>query len=106
MSGYAVTDHVCRLCLGRVLRALDGSHHRCADCGLRAAGPVESVCACGTKLRTNLGAGLRCQKNPHAPNLEAPAEVVVVYVGIEHKAQPALRLTDHGKGWFDASPDR
>lgn len=86
------------MCLGRVLAALDGSHHRCADCGLTAAGPVEHVCACGTKLRTNKGAGLRCVKNAEAPSVEAPAEIVVVYVGIEHKDKPE-KLRDGG-GWF------
>lgn len=102
VDGYALTDHVCRICLGRVLQALDGSHHRCADCGLTAAGDVTAVCVCGAKLRTNLGAGLRCQRKPDPPTVEAPAEIVVTYVGIEHRKAPAKsKLKDGGGELFD-----
>lgn len=95
---YKITDHVCRICFGRVLVCETGA--RCADCG--AVGKtVSDVCACGTMLNAGQNAGLRCIKNP-AVSVECPAEIVVIYVGIEVKpAAKAPGLKMGGGGLFD-----
>lgn len=82
---WSVLDHVCRVCLGRILTTTgaDGQrHYRCADCGSVAVNRVENLCACGATLRTGGSAGLRCVPNPERGTPEAPPEVVVRYVGV------------------------
>jgi hypothetical protein len=82
---WEITDHVCRLCFGRLLRRLDSDGKpliRCADCGTSVKGPVEALCACGAKLRNGRLAGLRCAPNS-ASTIEQPAQIVVVYAGQE-----------------------
>lgn len=73
--------------MGRVLRKQieEGWLNRCAECGATHAGKVETLCACGTKLKTGFNAGLRCQINPEGPTAENPAEIIVMFVGIETK---------------------
>lgn len=97
---YTLTDHCCRACLGRVLQAVDGSHHRCAECGATAVGTVHHLCACGTRLKTGRSAGLCCQRNPDPPTPEAPAEIVVMCVGpVGASAMPCeIKLRDGGGG--------
>lgn len=95
---YKITDHVCRICFGRVLVAETES--RCADCGASGKN-VKDVCACGTLLHTDKNAGLRCIKNP-AVSIECPTEIVVSYVGVEEKpAAKAPGLKNGGGGLFD-----
>lgn len=96
--GWEVVDHICRACLGRVLRAeeADTVRFRCADCGAQAFHSVENLCTCGAKLRTGKNAGMRCQRNPDAGSAESPPEVVSVFVGIERKSPPVgPRLSDY-----------
>jgi hypothetical protein len=45
VSGWRVTDHVCRVCGGRVLAR--GPAVRCADCDLEVLGAASALCACG-----------------------------------------------------------
>lgn len=52
VSSWSLTDHVCRYCLGRVLR--DGDSLRCSCCGvtakvtkLRNMAETVAVCCCG-----------------------------------------------------------
>ena len=74
---WALTDHACAKCLGRVLRRVgpDGRPVvRCADCGTEAAGEAPAVCACG--IRRGKYAGLRCIRQ-EAPAPGMLAEVVV-----------------------------
>lgn len=84
VDSWIITAHVCRVCLGRVLRATGGAVYRCADCGATAS-RQEALCACGMLLREKSGgkknAGLRCVANP-APGAESTAEVVVKFMGI------------------------
>jgi len=79
---WEVTDHVCRLCFGRLLRrvAAGVTTVRCAQCDTEVTGRVETLCACGAKLPNGRLAGLACRVNP-APTLEQSARVVVVFVG-------------------------
>lgn len=74
---WAMTDHVCRVCFGRVLEAADGSHaYRCSNCGLQATGRQPAVlCACGWKAKAGKGHSLRCERNPE-PTPEFPSEVI------------------------------
>lgn len=78
MTDWALTDHACRACLGRVL--VTGSpgakRYRCAECGIEGEGRVQSICACGATLRGGKNAGFRCVRNP-AVSAETPAEIVV-----------------------------
>lgn len=76
--GWEITDHVCRVCLGRVL-ARRGVY-RCADCGAEGHGEPASVCACGATLKPGKNAGMRCVKNEQR-SPEAPQEIAVKYVG-------------------------
>jgi hypothetical protein len=74
---YRLTDHVCRNCLGRILRhlTLDGrTVVQCSNCGVEAVGESPVICACG--IRRGPFARLRCAR------LERPipgvaAEIVV-----------------------------
>lgn len=88
-AGWDLTGHVCRACLGRVLRRDEAgvAQFRCADCGAVGYGSVERLCACGAKLRTGHNAGLRCRPNPDAGSAEAPPEIVVAFVGFEGVAR-------------------
>jgi len=75
-----LTDHVCRVCFGRILRraAGDGQHrvYRCTNCGQQTtARAVSSLCACGAAMRTGRNLGLRCVRNPD-PRPELPNEIV------------------------------
>lgn len=64
---WHITPHVCRVCLGRVLRQdKDGGGHvfRCSNCGVQRDGADETViCTCGLKLKTKIDAGIRCTPN-------------------------------------------
>ena len=79
---WEITDHVCRVCLGRILsrQQSEGGCVRCADCGLERTGRTPSLCACGTKLRSGKNAGFRCAPNPEVTP-EMPVQIVVVHEG-------------------------
>jgi hypothetical protein len=79
---WSITDHVCKVCFGRVLvrRDDDGrGHSRCAECGTEVVGDYVALCCCGALLRTGKNAGLRCMRN-QIKSPEAPEEIVVVQV--------------------------
>lgn len=80
---WSLTDHVCRVCFGRVLERIDADGARvvrCANCGTQIAGPVRSLCCCGITTGDGRLAGLQCQRNP-TPTPEQPSEVHVVFKG-------------------------
>lgn len=84
---WTLTDHVCRVCFGRILRtsadenAPAGVHrYRCSNCGVEAsARQVSSVCSCGLRLKSGKDAGIRCERNTE-PTPEFPSEVVASQV--------------------------
>lgn len=83
MEQWTVTQHACRVCLGRILERRDergNLHARCADCGLEKEGDHRKLCACGTKLRDGRNAGLKCVVNA-TRTPEIPAEIVVTVDG-------------------------
>ena len=45
---FELLPHVCRRCLGRIIRRNDGAC-RCADCGAMS-NIAEAICGCGWKL--------------------------------------------------------
>jgi hypothetical protein len=73
---WQITDHVCRVCLGRVLFDPARNISRCADCGLEGEGGHESVCVCGVNFSSGNSAGLRCIRNPSI-GPDAPQEIMV-----------------------------
>jgi hypothetical protein len=76
---WALTEHVCGACLGRVLEAApkDGPRiFRCASCGAKGEGRKglshPPICACGSK-EGKRDAGIRCVPNDR-PRPELPFE--------------------------------
>lgn len=101
---WAITDHLCAKCLGRVLT--DGKVSRCSNCGEEANGSPSEICACGVRVaarcsscgrqytRKQIGdkcisvgcsgtitkgpkAGLYCIANDN-PTPDFPGEIVVI----------------------------
>lgn len=87
---WALTDHVCRCCFGRVLVRETFDHrrvYRCSNCGVEQEGRSEAaICACGLKLKTGVDAGIRCQRQ-EAPTPELPAEITAAQVEIPAAAK-------------------
>ena len=73
---WAVTDHVCAVCCGRLLkRRVEGkSLYRCSNCGFTRSGSLHSACACGTRIG-GANAGIRCVPNPNR-GPHSPAAIV------------------------------
>jgi len=85
---WAITDHVCRSCFGRILARETFDHrriYRCSNCGIEREGRTEAaVCCCGIKLKSGADLGVRCQRNPD-PRPEFPSEVVAAAVELPIK---------------------
>lgn len=80
---WRLTEHVCRVCFGRVLERWqdtpDGKVRvvRCANCATELWNqPVTHLCCCGLKTSNGKDAGLRCRRNER-PTPEQPAELAV-----------------------------
>lgn len=77
---WALADHACRHCFGRVLARMgeDGVQvFRCSNCGAEGREKVKTVCCCGMTLRSGKSAGLRCVINNNK-TAALPSEVVAV----------------------------
>ena len=85
---WAITDHACRVCFGRVLvrETFDRRRvYRCAGCGIEREGRSEvAICACGIRLKTGVDAGIRCQLQ-NEPTPEFPAQVVAAQAELPGK---------------------
>jgi len=71
---FALVDHVCSYCTGRLLKLANGLHVRyeCNSCGAFAEVEVESLCCCGLP-------GYECIRNPGEPvEGDGSPEVVVL----------------------------
>lgn len=85
VAGWQITDHVCRVCFGRVLmrETFDRRQvYRCSNCGAEAEGKTPAVvCSCGIRLKTGHDAGIRCQVNadrsPEWPSEITAAQAIV-----------------------------
>jgi hypothetical protein len=73
-GAWAMVDHACRWCGGRILASADGARVRCADCDASAHGGPETICWCGA-LPAGSRTRLRCVRNKH-PTPESPAAIV------------------------------
>lgn len=85
-SLFELTDHVCRVCFGRILKGHrpeghpDEHAHRyvCTNCGAESVHrSISSLCACGMRTKTGRDYGLRCQRNEQ-PTPEFPSVVIAV----------------------------
>ena len=80
---YRLTNHVCRICFGRVLErdiADDKLTFKCSNCGTETVSAnVHSLCCCGMKLRNSKDAGVRCLISPNQ-RPEMPSEIVAMQV--------------------------
>ena len=105
MESWTITDHVCRVCMGRILTTRrDGKLvSRCADCEIEAVGSHKALCACGAKTRAGKDAGLRCIRNEsHSPG---GAQAIMVSTGNPPEYAPprqALGRTRGEQGGQDA----
>jgi hypothetical protein len=82
---YALTDHICAACLGRLLvrAGADGRHvFHCSECGAEAEAPDHvdhpPNCACTLKLGAR-DAGIRCVRNPQR-RAELPHQIVAAEI--------------------------
>ena len=82
---WIITEHACRVCMGRVLmrEAVDGRRlYKCACCGVEGEGSHASICTCGMTWRSGkaaINAGVRCVRNERR-SPENMAEIVAVSV--------------------------
>ena len=77
---FELLPHVCRRCLGRVIRRNDGIC-RCSDCGATGNG-VEAICGCGWRLPSDNGrapARFACIANP-ARSPSSPTLYVIAMI--------------------------
>lgn len=88
---WALTDHACRACFGRIIvrETFDGRRiYRCTNCGAEREGRTEAaLCCCGIRLKTGVDAGIRCQPNPD-PTPEFPSEIVAAQAEVSAKPDP------------------
>lgn len=86
---WDVSDHACRICLGRVLTGTrDGIKvSRCAECGREAEGGSKSICCCGVRAKGGRDAGFRCIKNP-ARRSGFDAEIICVQGALREAEEP------------------
>ena len=87
---YSITQHICRICLARVLHreTFEGiSIYKCSNCGVEVESEnVHGLCCCGIRLRNKKDAGIRCVVNDkRCP--EHPAEIVAMQVVTEIPAR-------------------
>lgn len=77
---WKISDHVCAVCMGRVLtRKLDSGRHesRCSNCGLTGDGVPTSICWCSFRIPSGRQTQrFKCARN-EKPTPEFPAEIVV-----------------------------
>lgn len=77
-AGWAVSDHACRHCVGRVLTSTNAEGlpiARCAQCGATSNGEHDALCWCGQEMPGH-GRVFECVRNPDA-SLTDPHEIIV-----------------------------
>lgn len=76
---WTLTDHICRSCMGRVIKRPGigpRRYYRCTNCGTEVEGTTTAaLCCCGMKLRTGRDAGVRCARNTE-PSPECQSEII------------------------------
>ena len=80
---FALTDHCCRACAGRILER--NGTFMCADCEAYGGTRVETICGCGVRgepaLPKPLRGAFRCGINP-ARGQASPSRIVILYGGV------------------------
>ncbi len=75
------TDHVCRVCFGRVYRRPHpegkGTIVRCSNCGLEEIGTHKAICCCG--ITRGKYQKVQCVRQ-ESPTPEFPSEIVSMEV--------------------------
>lgn len=75
---WIITDHICRICMGRILVTYDKDAKktfRCSNCSVELQGRnTDCLCCCGMKIGGR-DAGIRCVKNQDVTP-EWPSEIV------------------------------
>jgi hypothetical protein len=85
-AAFSLTDHACRVCLGRIL--LRDGVYMCSVCETSATGRVEAICGCGMKslggrdLPKGLSGAYRCAVNAERSVIN-PARIVVMYGNVQ-----------------------
>ena len=80
-TAYVLTDHLCRNCASRILKAVGQPSYRCSQCDWRSEGASpERICICGSQKMNGQPTGPRCARNPN-PTPENPGEIVVMFGG-------------------------
>ena len=90
---WAITDHLCRICFGRLMsRKLENGRLvvKCAECAAAVEGSNLDLCCCGVALQSGANAGLRCMKND-ARTPEQPQEIIVRHVPQEEGVKKGRR---------------
>lgn len=95
---YKITDHVCRVCFGRVLVRITVDYrkiYRCSCCGVEREGKTEAaICTCGVKLRNKTDLGIRCMVNTQRTP-ECPSEIVAEQIAdLALKPVPQKKLPE------------
>lgn len=82
---FALTGHVCRTCLGRVLERT--GEFVCSGCEQQTGGAVSDLCGCGMcstagrALPAIVRGAFHCGDNP-ALGPASPLKIVILYSGI------------------------
>jgi hypothetical protein len=79
-ENWSTTAHVCRECLGRVLKC-ESDLFFCEDCGVEGRGGVELICGCGISVGEGALAKRRlfqCVPNPRR-STTCPDDFVITF---------------------------
>lgn len=77
---WNLTDHTCRVCLGRILEA-DGALFMCSACEAETSGVPDAICGCGIRVgESKRDGGFRCIPNPDR-SPRNPSSVVIAFGG-------------------------
>lgn len=80
VTGYALTNHICRRCGGGRILERNGEFI-CSNCEATHHGDVEGMCFCGVRVKRfgprggEIDLGVRCHRNPK-PTPDFPSAVV------------------------------
>lgn len=77
---WSLTDHSCKVCLGRILEA-EGDLFMCSACEAETSGVPDAICGCGIRVgESKRDGGFRCAQNPER-SPRNPSAVVIAFGG-------------------------
>lgn len=86
-ENWTFTDHVCRVCLGRIMCHKDDGPalFMCSTCEALARGKVEAICGCGMRGQSTKSdlpkpvlAAFQCRPNPDR-SMKSPAKFILFF---------------------------